>query len=157
MTAKSVSGAGTNKGAINPSGKVMGASTEYQAPNVADKVGSFYPGIMNLGNRISADDPNASGQTLDKNFGQAFWGTVGNAVKNVAPGFNAKAQAYATNPAVTKSGVGSLSQPSKNVQAIASSPMVQKASNAIRSIIQSANPVDNFKKGLSQLRSLFKK
>ena len=120
----------------------------YQAPRAQDVVGSFWPGIANFGSRVSAEGE--GGKNIEKNFGQAFWGTVGNVGSKlgiISPAANAKMQSYATNPAVTKSGVGSISQPGKNLQAIVNSPVAQNIGSALRSVTQAA------KNTVSKLRS----
>lgn len=127
--------------------QVQGAQTQVQAPSPKDTVGSFFPGIASFGGRVSAEGE--KGGTIAKNLTQAIVATLSK------PG--SAGEAWATNPAVTQKGTGSISSVLKAADRFAA-PLVNALYNLpnvvpglLRSLQQTAS------KGVNKLRSLFGK
>jgi len=141
--ATAVSGGGQVLGAVAQSRAARAAeaakatqaseAAQVQAPQSPNySVGSFFPGIGSFGGRVSAEGE--GNVEIPKNFLQAVVATLSK------PG--TKGEAWGTNPAVTQSGVGSLSKPGATVKAVTNS-----ISSALRSVTQKAQ------NAISKLRS----
>ncbi|MCK9370696.1 hypothetical protein M0R04_12370 [Candidatus Dojkabacteria bacterium] len=159
VTAKSVSGAGVNKGAINPRGDILstGASTEYQAPEFRT-ASTQLPLIKELGGGVVAGEEGKGTEGFPKSGAtgtalQQVVGSLGKVLTNVGTkigagqltpgGLGAKGQTFGGSAAVAKQGIGS-------------------AGNALRSIVQAIISPGGLKgavinKTVSKLRSLFGK
>lgn len=154
-TASFRSGSG-QEGPVQAGGSILpeAASTnnvvQAQAAAPKETVGSFFPGVASLGNRAAAGGGDT---TIPKNFGQAVVATLSPA--------GSKGEAWATNPAVTNSGQGSLSGALRSISnkvgsvgpGKTSAPLGEVFSNLLRSVSQGASNVKNSIS--SKLRSLF--